>query len=134
MTAPRTPRPGSARKPLRGRDTGPGPALRLVTGCAGQLPGAGTGPRRDQPGAAGLGAATAAGLGAATAAGQAAATAGPGTLTPLAWLQVEQAREALETLAARARDADLATAMLLVGETSRHTQFLLALIDALTAS
>lgn len=126
MTAPRTPRPGSARKPLRGRDTGPGPALRLVTGCAGQLPGAGTGLRRDQPGAAGLVTPTAA--------GQAAATAGPGTLTPLAWLQVEQAREALETLAARARDADLATAMLLVGETSRHTQFLLALIDALTAS
>ena len=87
MTAPRTPRPGSARKPLRDRDTGPGPALRLVTGCAGQLPGAGTGPRRDQPGAAGLVTPTAA--------GQAAATAGPGTLTPLAWLQVEQAREAL---------------------------------------
>jgi hypothetical protein len=124
MAAPPTPR--QARKSSRGRGTGPGPALRLVVGCTGQRPGAGTGLRRDRQGAPRL--VTPA------AAGQAAVTAGPGTLTPLAWLQVEQAREALETLNARARGADLATAMLLVGETSRHTQFLLALIDALTAS
>jgi hypothetical protein len=63
----------------------------------------------------------------------AAASADPGRLTPLARLQLEQAREALEALDARARGADLATAMLLLGEARKDIQFLLDLVGALTA-
>jgi hypothetical protein len=94
-----------------------GPALRLVVpGHAGDPPGSGT-TCSAWPGAAGQ---------------AAAASVEAGRLTPLARLQVEQAREALETLSTRARGADLATAMLLVGEATAHTRFLLDLVDALT--
>jgi hypothetical protein len=44
-------------------------------------------------------------------------------LTPLARLQVEQARRALETLDDQVRGAGLAEAMLLAGELKEHAQF-----------
>lgn len=115
---PRTPVRISARRTSSAND----PALSLVAGC-------GIEPVSRPRG--GAGSARPAGKGPA-AQGYPAVPASPGGLSPLARLQVEQAREALETLDDRVRGADLATAMLLLGEARKHTQFLLDLVDALT--
>jgi len=53
-------------------------------------------------------------------------------LTPLARLEVEQARRYIETLQDRTRSADLPDAMFVLGELSRHAQLLLDVTDALT--
>lgn len=60
-----------------------------------------------------------------------AAAPGRPRLMPLARIEVEQARFFLEHLDGKTAGADLPAAMYLLGELSRHTQVLLAAVDAL---
>jgi hypothetical protein len=116
--------PGGPRIPAA---QAPGPGAGSAAGTGHQHPRR----RAASPGPSRLSLVTRTSTGAAAGQPRAAVASGTG-LTPLARLEVEQARRYIETLPDRTRGADLADAMFILGELSRHAQLLLDVADALT--